>query len=312
MTKRDQLGEAFGTRKAKSRIRANERNKVDASAQESVREHLMQYIDDAAVSMPSEGRSNEAVTSSDILEATDSASHCNAISPLIPLPNMSTSDPSKVYPLDVLIPLEEASAIDVKSLLDKTLSDRERMNMLPFRASRWIEQKMRMSLELPSEDKLILLGTPHRRALYYISCMRQFQKMKGALANLSSLPEKMNHVPTVILDGFVQRFTEQARGSAKPVITPAMENKLMAYQFAIRLAVENWAADIDATASDLQLTSQRVTDIYKSLGCTVDKVSVSDRERLGIKSGEARNMTKAILQAPPVFPRERKRGPAKR
>lgn len=36
-----------------------------------------------------------------------------------------------------------------------------------------------------------------------------------------------------------------------------MENKLMAYQFAIRLGVENWAADIEATASDLQLTPQR-------------------------------------------------------
>jgi hypothetical protein len=48
MAKRDVLGEAFGTRKAKSRIRANERNKVDATAQESVRDHLMAAIEEAA------------------------------------------------------------------------------------------------------------------------------------------------------------------------------------------------------------------------------------------------------------------------
>lgn len=48
MAKRDMLGEAFGTRKAKSRIRANERNKVDANAQEGVRDHLMVTIDEAA------------------------------------------------------------------------------------------------------------------------------------------------------------------------------------------------------------------------------------------------------------------------
>lgn len=48
MMKRDILGEAFGTRKAKSRIRANERNKVDASAQEGVRDHLMATIEEAA------------------------------------------------------------------------------------------------------------------------------------------------------------------------------------------------------------------------------------------------------------------------
>ncbi|KAJ9104598.1 hypothetical protein QFC21_002096 [Naganishia friedmannii] len=136
--------------------------------------------------------------------------------------------------------------------------------------------------------------------------------MKGALGNPSSLSEKMNHMPTVILNGLIERFTEKAKGSIKPVITPAMDNKLLAYQFAIRLAVENWAADIEATASDLQLASHRVADIYKSLGCTVDNVSISDRERLGMKAGEARNMRKAILQAPPVFPRERKRGPAQR
>lgn len=56
----------------------------------------------------------------------------------------------------------------------------------------------------------------------------------------------------------------------------------------------------------------RVADIYKSLGCTVDKVSTSDCERLGIKSSERQNLRKAILQAPPIFPKERKRGPAQR
>lgn len=53
MAKRDVLGEAFGTRKAKSRIRANERNKVDATGQDSVRDHLMVAIEEAARSAAS-------------------------------------------------------------------------------------------------------------------------------------------------------------------------------------------------------------------------------------------------------------------
>ncbi|KAJ9104597.1 hypothetical protein QFC21_002095 [Naganishia friedmannii] len=137
LTKRDQLGEAFGTRKAKSRIRANERNKVDASAQESVREHLMQHIDDATMSIP----------------PTDSQTGIASVSPLIPWPNMTAFDPSQVYSLDILIPQEEASAIDVKPLIVKNLSDRDRMNMLPFCGSRWIEAKMRMALELPLKEQ---------------------------------------------------------------------------------------------------------------------------------------------------------------
>jgi hypothetical protein len=66
MAKRDMLGEAFGTRKAKSRIRANERNKVDASAQEGVRDHLMVTIEEAARAGGVSGRSMGASDSSSV------------------------------------------------------------------------------------------------------------------------------------------------------------------------------------------------------------------------------------------------------
>ncbi|KAJ9092291.1 hypothetical protein QFC20_007419 [Naganishia adeliensis] len=246
MAKRDVLGEAFGTRKAKSRIRANERNKVDATAQESARDHLMVTIEEAA-------RSGA--------------------------------------------PAQEAAAIDWKKLSNVKLEEKERISLLPFRGSRWLEQKLRLASELPASTKEYQL---------------QFQKMKGSLGNPSSVLEKMNHMPRVILAGLLDRFSETAKGSSKPVITPAMENKLLAWQFALRLSLENWSADIAATAEDLQMTPQKVGDVYKSLGCTVDQVTALDRDRLGIKGGEAKSLRKAILQAPPVFPKERKRGPAKR
>ena len=43
-TKRNDLGEAFGTRKAKSQIKAQERGKVNAAAMEGVKDHLMESI----------------------------------------------------------------------------------------------------------------------------------------------------------------------------------------------------------------------------------------------------------------------------
>lgn len=42
--KKNDLGEVFGTRKAKSQIRAAERGKVNAAAMEGVRDHLMESI----------------------------------------------------------------------------------------------------------------------------------------------------------------------------------------------------------------------------------------------------------------------------
>ena len=46
---RDALGETFGTRKAKSQIKAEERNKVDVAAMEGVKGHLLGSIAERAV-----------------------------------------------------------------------------------------------------------------------------------------------------------------------------------------------------------------------------------------------------------------------
>jgi DNA-directed RNA polymerase I subunit RPA49 len=47
--KRNDLGEVFGTRKAKSQIRAEERNRVDVGAMQAVKGHLMESIGEKAV-----------------------------------------------------------------------------------------------------------------------------------------------------------------------------------------------------------------------------------------------------------------------
>jgi hypothetical protein len=42
-----------------------------------------------------------------------------------------------------------------------------------------------------------------------------------------------------------------------PTITAAMENKLMAYQFALRLRCENYACDVEPIAADLKLPTNK-------------------------------------------------------
>lgn len=159
MAKRDMLGEAFGTRKAKSRIRANERNKVDANAQESVRDHLMVTIEEAARTGATSGRSlcleqRHPLTDAAIfLPRADAEADTPLVSRLIPAPNITTSDPSEVYPISLLIPPEEAAAIDIKGLANAKADDKERLAILPFRGSRWLEQRLRLALDLPSPVK---------------------------------------------------------------------------------------------------------------------------------------------------------------
>lgn len=49
------LGESFGTKKAKKAIKAQERNKVDVSAMETVADHLQESIQRNTQALPSRG-----------------------------------------------------------------------------------------------------------------------------------------------------------------------------------------------------------------------------------------------------------------
>jgi DNA-directed RNA polymerase I subunit RPA49 len=50
------LGEAFGTKKAKAVIRAQERNKMDVSAMENVAGHLQDRIEQSTETLPTQGK----------------------------------------------------------------------------------------------------------------------------------------------------------------------------------------------------------------------------------------------------------------
>jgi DNA-directed RNA polymerase I subunit RPA49 len=54
---RNKLGEAFGTKKAKSRIKTVERNKTDTAGMEHMRTHLEESIQEGAKDLPSMGES---------------------------------------------------------------------------------------------------------------------------------------------------------------------------------------------------------------------------------------------------------------
>lgn len=55
---RNNLGETFGTKKAKAAIRAAERNRVDVDAMRGVAGHLQNRIEENTESLPTQGMFN--------------------------------------------------------------------------------------------------------------------------------------------------------------------------------------------------------------------------------------------------------------
>lgn len=127
--KRNDLGEVFGTRKAKTQIKAEERNKVDVNAMSGVRADLISSI-----------------------SAKEAASDTVAPPEVIPVPNLTTSNVAEVYPCEAIVPDHEWSALNVADIV-RAKDDKERSACLPYRRSRWIESKLRVAVEGPTSAR---------------------------------------------------------------------------------------------------------------------------------------------------------------
>ncbi|RSH91177.1 DNA-directed RNA polymerase I subunit rpa49 [Saitozyma podzolica] len=282
--RRNDLGEVFGTRKAKSQIRAEERNRVDVGAMQGVKGHLMEAIPKTAM----------------LEEAPPGPSE------LIPTPNLETSQPDEVYPRESLILSDEWSAISVSELL-KATDDKERVALLPYRRSRWIEAKMRSIINGPPAVRKANL-----KYIYYLAALLHFQDQAGWIGKTPSteIASKFRGVPPQVLNGMLSRFAE---GSGKKyTVTEKMRTKLFAYICTLYLLLDGWTVEVGKVAKELSLTDAKVINMYKSLGCQVEIPTPAEREKLGLSMSEAQKARRAVLKAPVKFPKTKMRGPAKR
>ncbi|WWC61294.1 uncharacterized protein I303_103875 [Kwoniella dejecticola CBS 10117] len=282
---RNDLGETFGTRKAKTQIRAEERNKVDVGAMQGVKGHLMGSIPELAM--------NDGP-----ILANES----------IPTPNVTTSDPSEVYPRDSLISSQEWSSIDVKSL-QQADDDETRQKALPWRRKvGWIQGRIRYFNSL--EDKTI--RRTQLRYVFYLSTLCLLRENAAVLSKVpvAELSSKFPGVPSQLLDGIIKRFAEPKE--KRYVITEKLHVKLLAWICVLYLHVGGFSVDTGRVAQDLKLDKAKVENMFKNLGCRVDMDTPAEREKKGITTAEASANRKAVLKAPVVFPKQKTRGPAKR
>ena len=56
-----------------------------------------------------------------------------------------------------------------------------------------------------------------------------------------------------------------------------------------------------------QLSHTRLVDVFKSLGCKMSVLTASEREQLGMSATDAQKQQRAVLKAPVVYPRIKRR-----
>ncbi|TFK48256.1 RNA polymerase I associated factor A49-like protein [Heliocybe sulcata] len=282
MEARNALSEIFGTKKAQAMVRARERNKVDVSAMQNVAGHLQDRIESNTTSLPTKEEAQAAADSSR----------------LIPRYQADATMPDDVYQLHDIIPELEWNALPV-SVLVAAKSQGERVALLPHTRSKWVNQHLQLSFSAPKVNKTTV------KILFYISCMLAFRSMAPRkLADKQALQERLSRVPSATLDGLLSRFSETSRDSEQLRSTSQTETSLLTHMFALCLKVDDYATDTTLVASDLSMQITKVNALFKSLGCTVEKLTMAELKRLGLPDSAAATK-RAVLKVPLEFPKPR-------
>lgn len=168
-----------------------------------------------------------------------------APSELIPVPDLETKDVTKAYPRESIIPDNQWASIDVRPLI--TAEDKERVKLLPYARSRWVEDKLRYAVHMQSST-----AKKHNlKMLYYLACLLSFYKFAGGLhkLNATELPAKFPGVPAQILNGMLTTFAEQDGKKFK--VTEKTGTKLFAWICVCFLALNGWNIEIERVAREL-------------------------------------------------------------
>ncbi|KAJ8075138.1 DNA-directed RNA polymerase I subunit rpa49 [Marasmius tenuissimus] len=279
---RTKLGEAFGTKKAKAAIRAEERNRVDVSAMQGVMSHVMEGIQKGAGGLLS----------------TEQAKEVEDSNRLIPAFNDTTTDPAEIYSLHSIIPEAEWRVIDTAKF-DAAKSVKDKTALLPSAHPQWIQNHVK-ALDAIKNAK------PARKKwkmVYYASALFTLRRVMGTKRmEKQTVHEKMKDVPALVVDGLLSRFTETSRDTDGHTLTSGMDTKLLSYMFALCLRVDDYMSNPQVIAKDLSLPTLRIQELFKSLGCKIKKPT--DRELSNAGLGQSLKDTKmAVLTAPLEFPK---------
>ncbi|GBE87161.1 RNA polymerase I associated factor, A49-like protein [Sparassis latifolia] len=281
MHMRNQLGETFGTKRAKAAIRAQERNRVDVDAMRGVASHLQDTIQENTGSLPTR---EEAKASADSNR-------------LIPPHDANAQRPDDVYAIHDIIPDNELNALSV-SAFKAAETDLQRVALLPYSKSHWVNQHLRLLFSAPKLKK------SEMKILLYISSMFAFKTAQRIVSDKEALQKRLSSVPGPVLDGLLSRFTESARNTSVVQVTTQSETMLLTYMFALCLRLDDYATDTTLIAHDLSMPVTNVNTLFKSLGCKVEKLGPTELKWLGLPD-TAGQTKRAILKVPVEFPQAR-------
>ncbi len=286
--RRRDLGETFGTKKAKKAISNQDRNMIDSSKLESIEDSIIDAIKASTENLPSSEEVKENISSDRP----------------IPFYDLETTEVENIYSINSIIPKAEFNFIRVDSILNEPLLE-DKLKLLPFSSSRYIKNKLSGIKDKSQTQKL--------KMIYYASLLLGI-RANYRITNKHAMLVKLGNPPDILIDGIIDRFASFKPGAYGKIkergftIDPNSEDKLLCYLLALLLKLENYKLEITPMASELGLKPSKLIDLCKALGCTIRYANLSEAEALGLNKNQVNRYRIAVLKAPLKLPEVVKRG----
>lgn len=282
---RTALGEAFGTKKAKSAISDIVRNRLEADMLEGLETAIVDNVQGRTRHLPSAEERQQTV---------------EAVRPIPPY-DLETSNVAEIYALESIVPVNELDLVlpIVDELLECSVA--ERYGKLPFKGSDFINARIDQVL---SDDSNV---RPRLRILVYLSFLRSVYEHRRATSK-QVLMERVGSLPMQLFDGVICRFTTARTGKFGKVkdrsfvFDPYNVDKLLCYILALCLHANDFEADVTPLAHELSTKISKVVNLFRNLGCSTRTASPAEAKARDLTPGQAASYRIAVLMAPLSLP----------
>ncbi|TIA91918.1 hypothetical protein E3P99_00855 [Wallemia hederae] len=293
---RNALGDAFGTKKAKKAIKEAERNNVDIESMANVAGYIQQDI----------------ATNTDILPSRTSIKAIADSQRPLPAYDESGSSLEEVYKVSYLLSDPEFNSCKIDKIL--TASASQIPQLLPSQSNVGYIYDRINALKSTKASKQ---SRSKMRLLIYMSYLFEFRNV--AKSSRSKVTERLDNPPGVLLDGLFSKFTEASRGSNKHSFTTFCQAKLINWILILALHIDDNSVDPSQIAKELSMTTQKINEAFKSVGCQLIPLTAAEREKVNTLNSQSessvqdasKSAKRATLKTPLEFPQVR-RGKATR
>jgi len=281
---RNNLGQTFGTKKAKKAIASFTENAISPAVSARLQANGKALkLDSAAKAMIS----NIAEATAGMASREELAAAADAAKPR-PIPNITATEVKDVYTTEVLIGDGIMALIPVKGWVDTLKAKKEVITN-----SRYVSHRIaKMATNI---EKLKIL----RYILMILEILRVSKGSRGTLIipRRDDLKAAVGDMPESILDNFKRRFTDSG------TITKFKLDLVTTHLCAMACLVENYEVDVWDLKEDLRLETKQISQYFQEIGARVVAFPEAERKRMGLERAAAAQRRIAKLKLPLEFPK---------